>query len=356
MLTVLEVCEAYGGGVKRHVDHLYDHLNTDHIKIMPYVTTTRINEAAPDDYLVDNRQSEFYKPWNLWRVLRQLHRLVRENDVNIMHAHSSYAGMIVFLYTFFLNHQIKVFYTAHAYYSEKPLAKWKRAIILVMEKLITSRANLVIHVSDDEQAYALREKIVTEDKAVVVNNGVSEPKNCHYADNAPVVINIARCDAQKNPLEFVEIAYKVLQTVPEAQFIYAGGGVLLADMQAITNNLGISANVHFVGHISDVDPYYRQAKVFLSTAHYEGMPFSVIDALAYQIPVVLSSVTGHKGLVTNHNGHLYTPGHIDSAAHLVTEYLQAVVVEDSQRSFALYQQQFRLEDMVSQIAAKYEHG
>lgn len=230
----------------------------------------------------------------------------------------------------------------------------KRKIILLIEKLIVYRTQMVIHVSADEQNYALKRKIVTPAKSIIINNGVVQPKHCHYINKDPIVLSVARTDEQKNPFEFIEIAYKVLQKQPHAKFIYVGGGHLLNDARQVVDKLGLSNNIKFCGHSNKVDSYYRQAKVFLSTSTYEGQPFSVIDALAYRIPIVLSDVTGHTNLVVNHNGHLYPLHNIEQAADIINQYLKNDNKNESQKGFDLYTAKFRLDYMIKQLTNCYQ--
>lgn len=354
MINVLEVCESYGGGVKRHVDHLFQYLNTNHIKITPLVSSARTKQKVHPDYLVDDQLSKFYRPFTLFRVLHRLRRICQQQDINVLHAHSSYAGVIIFLYGLLIDPKMKLLFTSHAYYSEKKMAFLKRQLIVLIEKLVASRMQMVIHVSADEQEYALKHRIVSDKKAVIVNNGVTQPKNCQYTDKDPIVLNVARMDEQKNPFEFIEIAQQVLQKIPNTKFIYVGGGALLEDARKVAQTLGIADSVCFLGHSDEVDHYYRQAKVFLSTSAYEGQPFSVIDALAYRIPVVLSNVTGHTDLVTNQNGQLYPLHDIDAAATAIIHYLENNNTLASQQSFALYTDKFRLDYMINKIADHYQ--
>lgn len=353
MITILEVCEAYGGGVKRHIDHLYNYLNTGHIKLQPLVSSTRTEQPINENYLVNDKLSKFYHPLCLFQVLAQLKQICREQDINVIHAHSSYSGVIIFLYSLLIDPKIKILFTPHAYYSEKKLGWFKQKIILFIEKLVVSRMHMVIHVSKDEQIYALKQKLVTPDKSVIINNGVIQPKNCYYTDKDPIVLSVARTDEQKNPFEFIEIAYKVLKKQPKAKFIYVGGGELLEDARHVVTKLGLSNNINFCGHSDQVDTYYRQAKVYLSTSTYEGQPFSVIDALAYRIPIVLSDVTGHANLVTNQNGQLYQLHDIDQAAAMINQYLESDNQNESQQGFALYMEKFRLDYMINQLASCY---
>ena len=98
IINVLELCEAYGGGVKRQVDCLHEYLNPESFRATFLVSTAR-NQECSKDYLVSDALSKFIKsPIAAIHSLRLIHKIVKENDIQIIHAHSSIAGVIAMLY------------------------------------------------------------------------------------------------------------------------------------------------------------------------------------------------------------------------------------------------------------------
>ena len=52
-------------------------------------------------------------------------------------------------------------------------------------------------------------------------------------------------------------------------------------------------NVSLIGYVSDKQSFFENIRLYLSTSKWEGLPYSVLEALSYKKPIVLSKVTGH---------------------------------------------------------------
>lgn len=89
----------------------------------------------------------------------------------------------------------------------------------------------------------------------------------------------------------------------------AGGGALMADLEARVAALNAGSYVELLGNRSDVAELMRDADLFVNASHYEGMPIAMLEALQSALPVVATDVAGTRELVANgHNGLLVRPG------------------------------------------------
>lgn len=108
----------------------------------------------------------------------------------------------------------------------------------------------------------------------------------------PVIVGIGRLHPQKNFPLFLEVAARVLKQHPRATFQIAGSGPEENALRQRAQELGIAAQVKFLGHVSDPRPLYAQASLFLLTSDYEGTPMVILEAMAAGTPIVATALDG----------------------------------------------------------------
>ena len=74
--------------------------------------------------------------------------------------------------------------------------------------------------------------------------------------------------------------------------MWAGVGPLEAQLKAIVTQWNIEAQVKFLGERSDIPNLLDAADIFLLPSHYEGMPLSLMEAMAKGLPVLATAVSG----------------------------------------------------------------
>ena len=108
----------------------------------------------------------------------------------------------------------------------------------------------------------------------------------------PVIVGIGRLHPQKNFSLFLEVAARVLKSHPRATFLIAGSGPEENTLRQRAQELGIAAQVKFLGHVSDPRPLYAQASLFLLTSDYEGTPMVILEAMAAGTPIIATDLDG----------------------------------------------------------------
>ena len=113
-------------------------------------------------------------------------------------------------------------------------------------------------------------------------------------ENAVICITVARMEIMKGYQYLIE-SIKLLKNEPEWErlhFIWAGEGTLRSRLQAQVSELSAEARVHFLGQRPDVDDLLGASDMFILPSQYEGMPLSVIEAMAKGLPVAATAVSG----------------------------------------------------------------
>ena len=118
----------------------------------------------------------------------------------------------------------------------------------------------------------------------------------------PVLGYVGRIMPEKDLETWLRAAAVVGQRYPEAQFVLVGEGrdaSTLSQLQRLATDLGIGARVHFPGYRAQLLPVYAAFDLFVLTSRREGLPNSVLEAMAMGLPVVTTDVAGTKELVVH---------------------------------------------------------
>lgn len=120
---------------------------------------------------------------------------------------------------------------------------------------------------------------------------------------APVVGTVAGLRAEKNLARLLRAFRLVLAEMP-ASLLIVGDGPERADLQQLAEELGIKEATHFLGHVAQPRPLYREFDVFALSSDTEQMPMTVIEAMAVGLPVVAPDVGDIKSMVAAENAPL----------------------------------------------------
>jgi len=234
-------------------------------------------------------------------------------------------------------------------YASKSLkAKLLRIITGVLYKQAFKGCNKVIFQNSDDLKQFVELCYLPEEKAVRVDgSGVNMARfNANELPNQPVFLMIARVIKEKGVFEFAEAARRVKKDYPEARFILLGGydssigAIKPEELEPYISD----GSIEFPGEAKNVVPYLEKAKVFVLPTYYrEGLPRTILEAMAMARPVITTDWPGCRDAVTDGvNGFLVQPKDSESLAKKM-EYMienSSVVEMMSQESFRLCQEKY----------------
>lgn len=139
--------------------------------------------------------------------------------------------------------------------------------------------------------------------AAHVPNGVFVPDRSEYEPirgeygipgEATLVFNVGSHTSQKRPVRFAETMREVVDASDGVYCVMAGTGPLYDDVSEIAGGRLIAP-----GFVEDEEKWrwFAEADVFASLSAYEGMPMATMEALSFGLPVVLSDVPAHRGVL-----------------------------------------------------------
>lgn len=246
-----------------------------------------------------------------------LARACRRWDIDIVHSHGKAAGVYARLLKL-LRPRLQVLHTFHGVHIGQ-YGTVRRAAYLVVERLLRPLTDGFVCVSEGERLECLALRLSSAERTRVILNGLpplaadsrgefSLPDGVRH----PIVVTLTRFEYQKHMALALEIAERAHREHRPWTFLWAGDGPERAELEARAGQLGLK-NVRFLGSTSQRTELLAVSDVFLSTSRWEGLPYALIEASSFGIPIVATRVTGNDEVVTDGaNGYLFEP--TDAAA------------------------------------------
>lgn len=172
-------------------------------------------------------------------------------------------------------------------------------------------------------------------------------------DNHFVLLHIGRFTEQKNHKMLIIAFKKIYDSYPKAVLLLVGNGELLPQTQQLVNALGLSSRVRFLGLRTDIPELMSISDIFVLSSAWEGLPITVLEALAAGKPVVATAVGGVPELIDQgKTGYLVKSGDVDGLAEGILSIIQN---SELQRSFSVNaRKKAKLFD-IKRIAMEYQN-
>jgi glycosyltransferase involved in cell wall biosynthesis len=234
-------------------------------------------------------------PWRDVRGVVELLRLLRREKPHIVHVNSAKAAALGRLTAWIAGVPIRI-YTVHgwAFLAHRGVAS---AAYRWVERALRPLNTVTVCVSENERQAGLAARACDDSTTVVIRNGV-DPRRVDVREregDRPRVVMVGRLQAPKDPITLVRALAMVRDTDYEAFLV--GDGPDRPVVEEEIRRLAIEPSVRVLGERSDVRELLATADVFALSTHSEGLPLSILEAMAAGLPVVASNVGGVPELV-----------------------------------------------------------
>ncbi|WJY26415.1 glycosyltransferase [Sporosarcina trichiuri] len=148
----------------------------------------------------------------------------------------------------------------------------------------------------------IREYNFSEEKVPMVYNGIDLAKciekKAYNDENKKIsILHVGRFSEQKNHSELIENFKIICNEMPNITLKLIGSGHLEKTVKDKVKDLGLENNVEFLGTKANVFPYLNDADIFILPSLWEGMPITLIEAMATGLPIVATNVGGVPDMI-----------------------------------------------------------
>lgn len=292
---LLFVVEAMGGGVFTYIVDLTNQLIKNYDLYIAYAVRNQTPKNYkeyfhPQVHLIEVKH--FVRKINLiqdFKSFFEIRRIAREIKPDIIHLHSSKAGILGRLA--FNGNRIPLFYTPHGYsFLMQDSGFLKKRMYKILEMIAAKSSCTTISCSEGEH----KETLKLTKQADYVNNGINIEEleevmklNIGMEKKSFTVYTLGRICYQKNPALFNKIA----QSMPDVKFVWIGDGELRGELTA--------PNIIITGWVDRKTALRNsiEGDVFLLTSLWEGLPISLLESMYMKKVCVVSDVIGNHDVI-----------------------------------------------------------
>lgn len=278
------------------------------------------------------------------KAVIELFKLLNELKPDVIHSHI-YSTFYAIPWILF--HHGKLVHTIHTK-PDKEFSKRNSTIIKLMTKV---GKMILVAVSAENEKLAIEYYKVNEKFVKYVNNPVDVSQYYHNEKKSEeiVFINVGRQDANKNQILMIRAMENVLKMVPTAKLKLVGDGTQHSILREEIENLRLESSISLLGERSDIPELLADADIYLSTSHREGLPLSILEGMAAELPVISTDVGGCSDIV-NDNGILIRDN--DQVA-LEAAMVKMALDNNKRKQMGCISKRIAMEYDVSSCAKKY---
>lgn len=245
-------------------------------------------------------------------VIKQLKQFVKDNDIDVLHCHQ-YTPYTYGLFASF-GTKAKVIFTEHGrFYPDS--YKWKRMLLNPILSLFTDH---VTAISKATAEALIKYENFPRRKVQVIYNGINVDtesfkddgtlrKELNIAEDAKVLGTISRLDPIKNQPMMIEAFAEVLNTHPNTILLIVGDGPERNKLESLCQTLTIQDKVIFTGFKVNPQRYFNIIDIFLLSSLSEGTSMTLLEAMAFKKPSVVTNVGGNPEIIIDGETGLVTP-------------------------------------------------
>jgi len=200
-------------------------------------------------------------------------------------------------------------------------------LIRLLYRISLSKNRLVFFQNSDDRNLFVQLGLVNLAQAVVVNGSGVDLDHFFLTPikaTHPVFLLIARLLKDKGIREYIEAAQLIKKNHPEAVFLLVGptdsNPAAIPSKEVTTWNN--SSFIEYLGEVSDIRPVIAQSTVYVLPSYREGMPRTVLEAMAMGRPIITTDVPGcRETVIEGYNGFLISPRDPQSLAEAMERFI-----------------------------------
>jgi len=321
----------------------------------------QVEKNACNHLILEKPANSFFSKFPIFNLLR-FRRFITSNKINVIHAHNWAALIYSVTATKGLSRKPKIVFSEHNQINRatiKEKTRFLKYLQCANSKLMVSKNLQDIYI----KTYGISLK--TE----VMYNGIDGKRFNPETIGTPsrsellpvssgdfVIGTAVVLSEQKGLKYFIEAAANVCAITSDVKFIIAGDGPLREELEALAESLGLSKRLFFIGYQSEIPLIVSCYDVYLMTSLWEGLPLSLIEALALGKPVVATDVGGNAEVVLDkENGFIVPPMAVDKITEALTEMVnnRHNLTQYKSRNVERFTSTFSLEKMLEQHVSIY---
>jgi alpha-maltose-1-phosphate synthase len=239
------------------------------------------------------------------KTLILLNKMNKKEKLDIVHIQNQYPGFFIMLFLKRLMKNTKFVYTTHIPFwtLEKEEFNEKYYFKTMLERLCMRMADKIIAVGFSQKKGIIEKAGINENKIEVIWNGVdlNKFKPIKNKDKRLKIISVARISRVKNQMLIIKIIPDIIKKQKNVKFYFIGQEEDKAYLEEINKYIKenkIEDFVEITGAIDNnqIPDFYKKSRIFISASNAEGLPLTILEAMASGCAIILSDIGPHSEL------------------------------------------------------------
>lgn len=275
---------------------------------------------------------------NLLVAPQMLQEVMEQEKYDIVHVHTPVAAFVSrYAFKNLKKQGSKIIYTAHGFHFHSQGKSCKNAVFLTLEKLAGSWTDYLVVINREDELAAKRHHILPPERVrympgIGLDLDYYSPDAVAQAEvervrqelgiiqGTPLFLSVAEFIPRKHHQDIIRAFAKLAR--PEVHLAFAGQGPLIDKMRNLAEDFGVKNQVHFLGRRDDISALMRTSVATLLVSEQEGLPRSVMESLALEIPVIGTKIRGTQELLEGGCGLLVEVKDIEGLAEAMAWVLE----------------------------------
>jgi len=263
-------------------------------------------------------------PWRDILAIFEIAKLYKTLKPDIVHLNSSKAGILGSLAGLLKikNYKLKIIYTVHGWVFNEPLGRIKKALYRWLEKLTSRWKNKIIVLSDfdyqtGQQSGIPKDKLIkiplgiempqfldrneAREKIVNIFNKRDSSTSFHFGRNDTTIITVANLYPTKGLNTLIEAINLINNKyqITNIKCVIIGEGSERIGLEKLIKKYQLENIVYLTGTINNASQYLKAFDLFVLPSRKEGVPYTILEAMAAGMLIVATDVGGVKELIAD---------------------------------------------------------
>lgn len=300
---------------------------------------------------------------NILSTMNKLKKIIKENDISIIHAHDNTASLLAFLTKKFFMLKLKVVSHIHNCYP------WLKAngVNKKIDKFIRNKydqniacGKIVYDFYKENSDYLKDENIKVISNAIDVdeisNSLKSDKAEIKELKNKKVIGFVGRLSEQKGIIPFIKEIAKHKEKFNDSIFLIVGSGEQEGEVKQLLQELNLEKYFYLTGFQENINKYYGMMDIYFLPSLYEGLPMALLEAMAYKKPIVSMNVGSIGEIIKDkYNGTLVKQGDYTSFINELYNLKEdkALQAKYITKSFEVVSKSYNIKNYVKEITEVY---
>lgn len=357
-MRVLHVAETVRGGIATYFNELQPlqkgRFGSGNVRFVIPADHRNDLSGFDDEDVSSFKRSGRSVPGLLRMALATL-REVRRMQPDVVHIHSSFAGLVIRPLLYLSPGRPRIVYCPHGWAFSRETSRLSHETTKLAERLLAKITDCIICISDDELQQAIAAGI-DETNLVVVNNGISADRpqiardGTEWASNKTKVLFVGRLDRQKGHDLLIESASQLAELVDVR--------IIGSSVVGKSEEVDLPSNVTLLGWQSrpQIEAQMEQADLVVIPSRWEAFGLVALEAMRAAKPVVAFRVGALPEIVEDGaTGLLCSPVSAAALAGGLRNAASLDLIEIGRRGYARFRQLFDVERTHRLLAETYHH-